>query len=111
MPAGVKQFIEVYKNLPLRKKISFILLFLFGIGSIVLFFIKINTINYGVLYTKLTPEDAGAVINQLRSQNVSYKIGDGGETILVPKNILYETRLNLASEGLPQGGGQRIRIV
>ncbi len=36
--------------------------------------------------------------------NVPYKYNDGGSAILVPSNLIYDTRLKLASQGLPKGG-------
>jgi flagellar M-ring protein FliF len=36
--------------------------------------------------------------------NVPYKYSDGGGAILVPSNLVYDTRLRLASQGLPHGG-------
>jgi flagellar M-ring protein FliF len=62
-------------------------------------------VNQQVLYTQLTVEDAAAITSKLREMKVPYSIAGDGTTILVPSSTVYETRLRLASEGLPQGGG------
>ncbi len=55
------------------------------------------------LYTNLSAEDAGAVVEKLRSSNVRYKVEDNG-TILVPSALVAEQRLELAASGLPRTG-------
>src|SRR5438552_567127 len=60
---------------------------------------------YRPLFTNLSPEDAGAIVEALKAEKVTYQIDDGGRAILVPSERLYELRLSLASRGLPEGGG------
>lgn len=63
-----------------------------------------------VLYTQLSLEDAAAVTAKLREMQIPYTIGDDGTTILLPSHLIYDTRLQLASEGLPQGGGSGFEL-
>ncbi len=56
-----------------------------------------------VLYANLGDKDGGAVIAQLSQMNVPYKHAEGGGAILVPADRVHETRLRLASQGLPKG--------
>ncbi len=58
---------------------------------------------YGVLFAGLDPEDAGAIIARLGDKNIPYKI-DGG-IISVPEDKVHVTRMELAGDGLPGGGG------
>ena len=60
---------------------------------------------YRVLFANVSDKDGGAVIAALSQMNVPYRMADGGGAILVPAGIVYETRLKLASQGLPRGGG------
>lgn len=57
-----------------------------------------------VLYTSLTDKDGGAVIASLATLNVPHKFSEGGAAILVPADKVHDTRLRLASQGLPRGG-------
>lgn len=59
---------------------------------------------FGVLYAGMEPADAGVVIEQLKEENIPYKLENGGTTILVPRDKVYDLRLRLASQGLPQSG-------
>jgi flagellar M-ring protein FliF len=60
--------------------------------------------DYTVLYGNVDPTDAAAIIDELRTRGVSYELRDGGRTILVPSKDVYEARLDLAVDGLPQSG-------
>lgn len=63
---------------------------------------------YRVLFAQLSPEDSGAVIEKLKEKRVEYRVD--GTTISVPAEKVYETRMELAGEGLPQGGGVGFEI-
>jgi flagellar M-ring protein FliF len=56
-----------------------------------------------VLYANLADKDGGAIVAQLTQMNIPYKHADGGGAILVPADKVYDTRLRLASQGLPKG--------
>lgn len=57
------------------------------------------------LFTGLSSSDAAAVVDQLKSAGVEYELQDGGTTILVPDEAVYDQRLSAAAAGLPSGGG------
>jgi flagellar M-ring protein FliF len=57
------------------------------------------------LFTGLSSTDAAAVVDQLKSAGVEYELQDGGTTILVPDESVYDQRLAAAAAGLPSGGG------
>jgi flagellar M-ring protein FliF len=56
-----------------------------------------------LLFANLSEEDAGAIIQKLGEQHIPYTTTAGG--IMVPADKVYELRIQLASQGLPQGGG------
>ena len=59
--------------------------------------------DYKVLYANLADKDGGAIVAQLSQMNVAYKYSEGGGAILVPADRVHDTRLRLASLGLPKG--------
>ena len=61
--------------------------------------------DYKVLYSGLSQEDAASVINRLKEMRVPYSLANEGSVIKVPPDVVHETRLTLAGEGLPRGGG------
>ncbi|WP_456383948.1 flagellar basal-body MS-ring/collar protein FliF [Persephonella sp.] len=60
-----------------------------------------TSVEYGVLYTNLNPDDAGKILTVLQEEKIPYKVEGGGSIILVPKDKIYEIRLKLAAKGLP----------
>ena len=63
-----------------------------------------SRINYGYLYTDLEREDAAAIAQKLDELHIPYKVDAGGSAIMVENDRVYQTRLTLASDGLPRGG-------
>lgn len=59
--------------------------------------------DWRVLYANLADKDGGAILAQLSQMNVPYKHSEGGSAILVPADKVHDTRLRLASMGLPKG--------
>jgi len=56
------------------------------------------------LFTNLSPEDAGAVVQKLKESGSEYRLDQGGTTVLAPSAQIAELRLELASAGLPKSG-------
>ncbi len=78
------------------------------IGLILLVFIlgyMINRTDYVTLFTNLSYEDAGTIVNDLESKNIKYKLEDDGKRIDVDAKRADKYRLELAMEGnLPDDG-------
>lgn len=63
-----------------------------------------QTPDYRVLYSNLSNRDGGAIIESLQQLNIPYKFTEGGGALMIPGGQVHETRLKLASQGLPKGG-------
>ncbi len=59
---------------------------------------------FKVLFSNLSERDGGAIVGALGQMNVPYKFADNGGALMVPADRVHETRLQLASQGLPRGG-------
>ena len=57
------------------------------------------------LYSNLAPEDAAAIVTKLKESQIPYQLTMDGTGIRIPYDKIYETRLDLASQGLPRGTG------
>ena len=73
------------------------------VGIAIIGLVMSRQTDWRVLYTNLSDKDGGAIIAQLTQMNVPYKHSDGGIAILVPADRVHDTRLRLASQGLPKG--------
>ncbi|RKQ56978.1 flagellar M-ring protein FliF [Vogesella indigofera] len=93
-----------FNALPNNKKI----LFFTAIAAVLSIALALLVFNreppYKVLFTGLADSDGGQVTAALQQMNVPYQIGDGG-VISVPSERVYDTRLKLATQGLPKAGG------
>src|SRR6476620_8419102 len=53
------------------------------------------------LFSGLKSADASAIVDQLKKDSVPYELSDGGATVLVPQEKVYDERLKAAAAGLP----------
>jgi len=60
---------------------------------------------YAVLFSQLDQDDAAGVVAKLKELKLPYRLDTGGTTIEVPESRVGELRLELASAGMPRGGG------
>jgi len=56
---------------------------------------------YTPLFSGLSGSDANTIVDQLRTDGVPYELSDGGATIMVPQESVYDERLKSAAAGLP----------
>ena len=57
-----------------------------------------------VLFSGLSPEDAGRMVEELQARNVPYEITAGGTAIEVPKEQVHELRISMAADGTSPSG-------
>lgn len=81
-----------------------------GLLALIFFFILHQRADYAALFTNLSQDDAAAIVAKLKGKKIAYRLEAGGTAILVPRNEVYETRLLMASEGVPRGGGVGFEI-
>ncbi len=95
----LKQLTERFLALPQGQKLAILVLVAGGIASLFTMSLWLKAPDYQLLYAKLTPADAAKIVHVLKSDKIPYELSQGGQTIRIPANALYETRLKLASEG------------
>ncbi len=101
----VEQISTAFNQLQAKQKMLVIVTVTLTIGSLLALIVWANRTDYKTLYTGLSNEDAGAIVNKLREKKIEYKVGADGTSIMVPADSVYEVRMEMASEGLPQSGG------
>ena len=106
----LSQLNAAFANLSLGKKITLMTLIL---GSVAGFLFLMNwsgKSEFEPLYAQLDPEDASAILSKLREQKIEYRIASNGSTVLIPREHIYEIRMQMASEGIPRGSGVGFEI-
>ena len=110
MNDSVRQFLKLINSLPLSKKISMIFVIVLVMAGFALMFFWANQENYKVLFSNLSQKDGNSIVADLKKKNVPYKVEANGTIILVPAEKVYELRLSMAGEGLPNGGNVGFEI-
>ena len=67
--------------------------------------LRVSQPSMGVLYADLSLQDASTIIRDLESKGIAYETRADGQTILAPRSELARIRMDLASKGVPAGGG------
>lgn len=60
--------------------------------------------DYQVLFAEVAPRDAAAMTAELDKMKVPYELGENGTAILVPRPLVYKTRLALMGKDVPLHG-------
>lgn len=79
---------------------------LFGTLSVIVLSVMISVFvwatkpDYTLLFGSLTSGSAQSIIEELRTQSISYELRDNGKSIYVPRSKVYDLRIQFASEGM-----------
>ncbi|KRL05515.1 flagellar basal-body MS-ring/collar protein FliF [Liquorilactobacillus oeni] len=77
-------------------RISWLLAFISLIAVIGIVIYMNTRVQYGVLFTDLSDADAGSVTQELENEKVPYKLTDNGKTVMVAKDKVDQTRIDMA---------------
>jgi len=55
------------------------------------------------LFSNLASTDASAIVEELNAEGVAYELADGGQTVMVAQDKVYDMRLAMSGKGLPAG--------
>jgi len=97
------QMATVFGRLSIGRKISLLLLVGATIFGSVFLMSWATRPEYGVLYSDLEPDDAGAILSKLKELKIPFQLHSNGRSIMIPREKVNEVRLDFASSGLPRG--------
>ncbi len=99
---SVNQLTQFFRRLTFRQRVMFGTVALVAVIAISSLVSVVNRPSYATLFSNVSPQDASKIVDKLKEKNVPYSLEDGGRSILVPKQQVYDLRLSLAGDGLPQ---------
>lgn len=105
-----RQIKTIYRDIPLPRKImmgAVVVLVLIGFIYIIL---QASKTEFQILFSGLSSEDAAKVVEKLDELKIPYQLTSGGTVIMVPAERVYDIRLKMAGEGLPQGSNVGFEI-
>src|ERR1017187_5487421 len=98
------QLTKLITGLSLTQKITIVVLAIAAGAGILAFTRWKHEGDFRPLSTSMAPEDAATVVQKLRETGVEYRLSENGSAVMVPTQKLAESRLALASAGLPKTG-------
>ncbi len=108
MPPQVRQvlqaLLEQWQRLGRTQRL--LILALGGVLLVLIGAVAVTTTGpqYTTIYRNLSEQDAAAIVARLREQRIPFEVAENGTAIRVPADRAHEIRLQLAAQGLPQGG-------
>lgn len=102
--ASFPMSIEAFSRLAPRQKLIGMVGFALMLAVLVGGWLWTRDPPYALLFSIHDEKDGGQIVAALSQQNIPYRFSDGGRGILVPQAVVHDTRLRLASQGLPKGG-------
>jgi flagellar M-ring protein FliF len=94
----------VWQKVSLVQRALLIAIFLAFIGIGVLLTNWARRPDMRMLYQQLSPEEASKITEKISEKGIAYELRNGGTTVYVPKENVYQLRLDMAREGLASGG-------
>ncbi|WP_432506847.1 flagellar basal-body MS-ring/collar protein FliF [Kineococcus arenarius] len=98
---GAKRFGEGFKTFSAGQKAVVIAVLVALVAGGLAFSRWAATPTYAPLFSNLSGTDASAIVEKLKADGVAYELADGGTTIMVPQEVVYDERLAMSGEGLP----------
>lgn len=95
---------EYFFQYTIRQRLLIIGVLLGIISSTITLVMWANRPEYELLYSNLTPESAGAIVEDLRNEDIKFKLENGGKTIYVPQEYISEMRIKFAQSGYISDG-------
>ncbi len=98
-------FIEGFRKLGAQRIAAMAAVALVLAGFFGYITLRVSQPGMAVLFTDLTSSDATSITKDLDSKAVKYELTTDGSSIRVPKDQVLRLRMDLASKGMPTGGG------
>ena len=105
METYIAQFRKLWNELGPSQKVSIIFSALGVMIGIVALLIWAGRSPMELLFARLESTDMSEVVAYLEEQGVPYKMNESGTSIYVAPDKVHPLRMQLASDGVPNGGG------
>jgi len=100
----IQQFAAIWRQIGINQRLSIVLVGLGSIAAVAGMVYWGGRPNFGLLYSGLSRKDAAAVVAQLETEAIPYRLEDNGTTVLVSTEQIQKARGKLLTQGIPAGG-------
>jgi flagellar M-ring protein FliF len=107
---ALRPWLERFRALDMGRRVALVAVAALIVAGSVWAWARATAPEYALLFSSLESGDASRIVERLKASKVPFKLERGGTDIWVPASAVHETRLSLASEGLPNGGGSGFEL-
>src|SRR4051812_17493835 len=87
-----------------NQRFGMILVFVAVVGLVLgTSFLRSQT-DWAPLMSQLDPADAAAITKALEAKGTPFELSDGGTTVMVPQDVVYQSRIDVADVAMPSSG-------
>ncbi|MFP4160957.1 MAG: flagellar basal-body MS-ring/collar protein FliF [Ectothiorhodospira sp.] len=105
LTATLNQQMQGFTQLPRQSQIGLLVGIAAAIALVVSLFIWLTRPEYSILYPDLGQRESGEVMQALEARGIPHKVDPVTGALTVPSDAVHDTRLQLATEGLPKSSG------
>jgi flagellar M-ring protein FliF len=101
LPYPVRRLVEAFTSFTSgQKAVTLVGVAALGLAGF-LFYNWASAPSYSPLFSNLSGADASAIVEELAGSGTPYELADGGSTIMVPQDKVYDLRIQMSGAGLP----------
>jgi len=106
----IQKIAAIWRNVSIVQKALLLAIIGTMVGAVVLLVQWAGRPDMRLLYDQLIPEEASKIVDKIAEKDIPYELKNGGTSIYVPKEQVYQLRLDMAKEGLPEGSQKGYKI-
>jgi flagellar M-ring protein FliF len=106
----IQKIAAIWRNVSIVQKALLLAIIGTMVGAVVLLVHWAGRPDMRLLYDQLAPEEASKIVDKIAERDVPYELKNGGTSIYVPKEQVYQLRLAMAKEGLPESPQKGYKI-
>jgi len=104
LSSAPEQFVKIWRQIDINHRIAIVLAGVCSAAAVIALVVWSGQPSYRLLFGELSRKDAAAIVAQLDSEGIAYKLADGGTTVLVEADKVQMARAKMMAQNLPSGG-------
>ncbi len=94
----IGQFKQFYGSLPPLKRNAIFVSSIIAMVGFAVVIMMLTKQDYVPLFTNVAPDQMPLIIDNLRQKNIGFRLGDDGQSVLVPRDVLPATQMAVMAD-------------